>query len=167
LSPVKHRFDFLRVTDIVERIGIQQDQISEPPGFNSAQLIFSAQEARRIQGSCLKRFHGREAGLDQQSKLVVQAESRKAKWIQGIGARQNPHPRSLHQAHHCKISLKLSSGNGEVVRCFAIKVCRIPAGPHCPRHVFQPPVISNRWIVPVAQYPQQRQRWALPRPIAP
>lgn len=68
----------LRVADIVERIGIQQNQIRDFSRLNRAEILLLAQESRRVQRGRLQSLHGREPGLHQETQFIVQAEAWKA-----------------------------------------------------------------------------------------
>ena len=49
--------DAAGVSDICERIGIEQDKISPLPNLDRSQILIGAKYARAATGACLDRLH--------------------------------------------------------------------------------------------------------------
>ena len=56
--------DFLRVVNVVERVGIEENEVREFTGFDGPLRLKIAQKCTRIPCRGLKGLHGGEAGLD-------------------------------------------------------------------------------------------------------
>ena len=83
--------DLRGVSDVCERIGGEKNKIcafsrSDEAEFFRAAEEFCWPESRRLQGG--KR---REAGVHKQAELIMQAETREAKRVHGVGAGEKRH----------------------------------------------------------------------------
>ena len=67
--------DLLRVADVLERVGVEQDQIGELAGVHGAERIRQLQNAHGIECGGPQSFERSEAGLDKPLELDVQAEA--------------------------------------------------------------------------------------------
>src|SRR6202012_121814 len=64
--------DFCGVGDVVERVGVEQDEICEPGGFYSAEIGFVADEAGGTCGCGLQSLERCQAGLDEEPELRLE-----------------------------------------------------------------------------------------------
>src|SRR5207245_1676815 len=101
------RVDLLGITDILERVGGEQHQISDVARFYCT-CVFHTEKPCRIAGGCLQRLHGGKASLDKIGKLVVQTESgHDVDSRCCVGSCHKGHSGAVESADHLKISCEV------------------------------------------------------------
>ena len=91
-----HRMNPSTVRDLLERIGVEQEEIGMRRRSDEARRLFWSEVARRVEGRRLKSPERREPGLDEQGQFAVQAESRQTALARGVGAGEDLRSGSVH-----------------------------------------------------------------------
>src|SRR5215216_7292628 len=84
------------VTNVVQRIGIQNDQVGSPAWFDRSHLIFELHYASGSDGSGLNGFEWRQARFHIKLEFAMQCVTRYA----DVCAGDNRHARSMQSADH-------------------------------------------------------------------
>ena len=71
----KDRGYFLRVADIFEGIGIEENKVGNLALFNRSQIAVFSEEPCRVDCCSLERFHGSKAGSDEALQFEMEAET--------------------------------------------------------------------------------------------
>lgn len=88
------------VVDVGEGIGGEQDEVGALAGSDGAEFGCAAEKFRGAQSGGLQGGERSEAGFNQQSQLVMQAEAGHAVRIHGVRAGKQGHAGAEHQADH-------------------------------------------------------------------
>ena len=90
--------DLPGVSDVRQRVRIEEDEISQLPRLDSPQRVRHAQHSRGVNGGGPQGFQRSEPGLDQQCQLLVQADSGDQHRDTDIRRRQQDDARFVQQA---------------------------------------------------------------------
>src|SRR5215472_14341529 len=164
IAVIHQRRDFPDVVDILERIGVEQNQIRQFAGFYGPKVLFPPQEARWVGGGRPQSLYRGKTGPNVKLQLVVEAKTREAERVQYISARNDVHARAAHGDDKFQVLLKLPLAEGVVLLSPPLKVrgAAAPESAHAAWHVFQSRVVTERSLVTVAQAAKHRERGALP-----
>ena len=69
-----HSADLPHVADIIEWIGVEEDEICPLTNFDRSRI--DVKEPPRVSSRSLKRFHWRQSGSNEELEFIVQARSR-------------------------------------------------------------------------------------------
>ena len=109
LSAQDHAAYFRGITNVGERIGLEQDQVGDFSRLNRPPAAFAGrfQELRRLERRCLQRLERTEAGFDQKLQFLVQTWSGKIKGIERIGASHHLDSGCVHGTRELQVVLEL------------------------------------------------------------
>src|SRR5260221_1180823 len=102
LSANNNRTDLLRVVNVVERVGVEQDEVSVFAGGNRSLGIEASKKFCGIARPRLQCLHRRQAGSQQQSKVLVQTETGKHVRRGGVRSGHKTCTRLSHLPGDCK-----------------------------------------------------------------
>src|SRR5262249_17544983 len=96
LAAKNHGADFLRVVNVVERIGIKENQIGVLGTGNRSLRIEPAEKFRGIARRGLQRFHRSQTRFNEELEFFVQTEAGENERRGGVGSRKNFHAALSH-----------------------------------------------------------------------
>lgn len=98
--------DLRCVVNVREGIGGEQHEVSALSGRDRTKFSGAAEEFRGAQRGGLQGGKGSEARFDEQGQLVMQAETRHAVRVHGVGAGKQRDTGAKHDSHHLLICLE-------------------------------------------------------------
>jgi len=127
-----------RVVDVSKRIGAEKNQVGAFTRGNLAEVIAASEKFGRADSGGLQRGQGREAGFDEQRKIIVQAEAWEAKRVHGVGAGEERNAGAKHESYHLFVGIEEAAVEFEFLRRPAAEskiILRLPAVAHLPAHI--------------------------------
>lgn len=114
------RSDAARTPDVQKRIRVEENQVGELAGSDSAGRVEHSEEAGRLQRRSADDLEGCKTPTGQQDELLVQSEAGRAVSQRRVGPGKDPHPGSVHRHDLGEALSEHGMANGVRVRRNAV-----------------------------------------------